>query len=503
MSINLCLKTLTPNEALASTIMAVTSDASPFTSLTASPMESHDVDELPIELKIPLPSSSAGSEDNGEEVYTVQEPVQESLEAQTTGEKDVNPNDGDPDMESRNVTIPDISAPEDTSKAAITLKELAHLVELEACQKRRAISVQEDLDRLRHSCGLDKRMISTFDIAYGNMIDQYKTDDQAGFAGIFDACEQLEASCNPSDRSNEFSSMELEKKPVPGNDMGRQCSIQMLPHEEQEVILAFLAQIRNQPEYLSDRLSNMTPTELTALTATYHPAGIDLSILPNHSHGKSLLYSRDSQMMKLSRRMDNLHRFHNQDPFFALLYSVFDPFAFPGSQEYIQRQNIWSTVCARNMVEGFVGSRPGSDEFAIASLDAFSGFQDWTLKPMVETYLMRLLVEGSFLLETVPNPAIIFQEPMETQYAKRAIAEADFFENALTDLFELLTAGDIQQAVPEDLLVFAHAVLRKIEDPKLRLRAQQFIVIRWYFATFISSVVVYPEVSSVHIPKQA
>ncbi len=485
------------NKALASTIMAVTSDASPFTSVTASPMESHEADELPIELKIPLPPSSACSEHNEEKEHPAKESIQGSLEAQATMEKDIHPDDGDPEPEVHNNAIPDIPETEKVPETAMSLEDLAYLLELEVYQKRRTITAQAELKRLRLSCGLDKRLISTFTIAYGNMIDQYKTDDQAGFAGLFEACEQLKASCDSAGRSIGSSGIELQQVPLAPNDLESQSFFQMLPLQEQEAVLAFMEQIRTEPNYLSDRISSMSPTELTALTSTYHPAGIDFSILQNHSHGKSQAFSRDSQMMKLSRRMDNLHRFHNQDPFFSLLYGVFDSSARPGSQEHTRRLDIWSTVCARNMVEGFGGSRQGTDEFAIASLDAFASFQDWTLKPRMETYLMRLLVEGSFLLEISSNRAVNFKEPLETHNAKAAIAEADFFESALTDLFELLTAGDFQQAVPADVLAFAHSLLRKIEDPKLRLRAQQFIVIRWYFATFVSSIVVYPEVSSI------
>jgi len=488
------------NKALASTIMAVTSDASPFTSVTASPMESHDADELPIELKIPLPSSSSCSEDNEEKGYTVEGSVQESPGAQATWENDIHTDNGHSVPEVYRNAIRDMPEPKALPETAITVEELAYLVEMEAYQKRRTITAQADLERQRLSCGLDRRIIGTFTIAYGNMIDQYKTDDQAGFAGLFDACEQLKACCDSAGHSIGSSGIRFEKDSLAQNDLESQSSIQMLPLQEQGSVLAFLTRVRTEPTFLSDRISNISPTELTALTSTYHPAGIDFSILQNHSHGKSQAFSRDSQMMKLSRRMDNLHRFHNQDPFFALLYGVFDSFARPGSQEHIRRVDIWSTVCARNMVEGFGGSRPGTDEFAIASLDAFASFQDWTLKPRMETYLMRLLSEGSFLLETSSNQVVNFKEPMETHNAKAAIAEADFFEAALTELFELLTAEDFQQAVPADVLSFAHAVLRKIEDPKLRLRAQQFIVIRWYFATFVSSIVVYPEVSSIIIP---
>lgn len=476
--------------------MAVTSDASPFTSVTASPMEPHDPNELPIELKIPLPSSSVCSGQVEEKGIITEDSVQGSTDAHMPGKEDLHPDNGSLVPEAHGDNGLEASKLESSSGTAVALEELAYLVKLEAYQQRQTIAAQVEVERLRLSYGLDRRLLSTLTIAYGNMIDQYKTDDQAGFAGLFDACEQLKAACDSVDCSIGSTETTPKDDIVTGVNQESQSPIHKLPPLEQETVLTFLTRIRTEPNFLSEKVSNMSSAGLTALTSSYHPAGIDFSILQNHSHGKSHLFSRDSQMMKLSRRMDNLHRFHDQDPFFALLYGVFDVSARPGSGEHNRRVDVWSTVCARNMIEGFSGSRPGADELAIATLDAFASFQDWSLKPRMEAFLRKLLAEGSFLLEAPSSQAVDFREPLETHYAKAAIAEADFFEKALTDLFELLTAEGFLQPVPPSVLTFAHAVLRKIEDAKLRIRAQQFIVIRWYFATFLSSVIVYPEVSS-------
>lgn len=479
---------------LASTIMPVTSDASAFTSVTASPMEVHDPEELPIELKIPLPPSS---HDSDEEVDTDTKVHTRALDPISVPviKEDVHPKDKDlipkgPLANAKGGPPPaDVPGP-----SPISLEELAHLVELERYQRSRTFSIETDMDRLSLSCGLDRRLISTFSVAYGNLIDQYKTDDQAGFAGLYEACEQLKASCQTAGATICPAGPNMEQDTLRPEDLDRRSCVLMLPPEDQGVILTFLNRIRTEPNFLSDRISSMSPSERTALTSSYHPAGIDFSVLPNHSHGKTQFYSRDSQMMKLSRRMDNLHRFHNQDPLFALLYGVFDSSSRPGSSEHFRRTDIWSTTCARNFTEGFIEGKPGSDELVIAALDAFANFQDWSLKPKVETYLMKILAEGSFLLDLESSPAMTSNDPIETHNAKAAIAEADFFDKALTDLFGLLTTGSRNQAVPETALIFIHAILRKIEDQKHRIRAKHFILCRWYFATFISSIVVYPEV---------
>ena len=458
-------------------------------------MEVQDPEEIPIELKIPLPPSIGDSD----------EEVDNEARVQTTGldptsapvnDKDLHPGDTDFILKEPLAGITGRSpSAEAHTPSLISLEELAHLVELERCQRSRTSSVEANLDRLSLLYGLNRRLISTLTIAYGNLIDQYKIDDQAGFGGLYEACEQLKASCDTARATFSLTGSYPEQNCLRSQDLERRSYFQMLPTDDQHIIIAFLTRIRTEPNFLSDRISSMSPSELTALTSSYHPAGIDFSVLPNHSHGKTQFYSRDSQMMKLSRRMDNLQRFHNQDPLFALLYGVFDCSSRPGSPEYSRRTDIWSTVCARNFTEGFIESKPGSDELAIATLDAFANFQDWGMKPMIETYLMKTLAEGSFLLDP-DNPAMVSSDPIELHNARAAIAEAGFFDKALTDLLELLTTGSRNQAVPETALAFVHAILRKIEDRKLRLRAKNFIVCRWYFATFISSIVVYPEVSS-------
>lgn len=456
-------------------------------------MESHDANDIPIELKVPLPPSSACSDENEEKEKDTARSTQDFSEVQE--EESHADTEGSATGGHLDVVTGKAELEEPLDPPSITLVELANLVDLEAYQDRRALSAQRELQQLRLSCGMDRRLVDTLSIAYGDMIDQYKTDDQAGFAGLFEACEQLKSSCILAAPSPSNANLISEETSIPGNATQEEPSITTLPLEDQDNILTFLTQIRTEPNFLADSISRLSPVELTALTSSYHPPGIDFSILQNHSHGKSQFFSRDSQMMKLSRRMDNLNWFHNQDPFFALLYGVFDSSARPGSREYTRRMETWSTTCARTIVEGSGGIRPGSDELVIAILEAFANAHDWPLTPKVEVLLMSILAKGAFLLEPLANQPVNPKEPLETHNAKAAVAEADYFENALSDLFDLLAADDIQRAVPASALAFARAVLRRIEDPKLRLRAQQFIAIRWYFATFLSSLAVYPEVS--------
>ena len=479
--------------------MPVTSSASPFTSVTASPLESHSISDTSIELKIPLPSSSVCSDEEGDASGQSKEPFTSPSGFSMAEHEGLPAMTGQETQKSQD----DVSAePNSESSHGACLKsldELAQIIRSEAYQRRQTISIQSQVDQLTFRCGLDRRLISTFSIAYGNMIDQYQTEDQPGFAMIHDACEQLKASCNMSAEAISTSKLKLgfDSRPIHQKRINTPW-MDRLPPDSQRCLLAFLTKLRTDPNFLAERISNLSSKDLLALTSSYHPAGIDYSVLQNHSHGRTHLYSKNTQMMSLSRRMDNLQRFHNEDPLFALLYSVFDSSAIPGSQEDRRRMDVWSATCARNFTDASAGARIGSDEFAIATMDAFVNLRQWSLKSKMEAYLLNLLADGSFLLDQSSQQSADTKESIELHHASIAIREAEFFEKALTDLFELLTTQPLQQdqqAVPESALAFVHAILRKIEDPEIRSRAERFIVCRWYFATFISSVVLHPEVS--------
>lgn len=472
--------------------MPVTSDASPFTSVTASPMDIQDPDGLPLELKIPLPLSSSCSDQDLADTINMEDGPRDPPYTCMPAQERRYPEPSVPIGDQQQSMVEGVP-PDTPGRLPVSLEELIRLVELEEYQMLRALSVDTEMHQLYLSCGISKRLANVVAIAYANMIDQFKSDDQAGFAGLYEASEKLVNSGSlrvPPILAATGNAVEgsLLEDPEP---LEPHSWIQKLPPNDRDCVLTFLTQIRTNPSFLADRISSLSSLELTALTSSYHPAGIDLSVLPNHSHGKTQLYSRDSQMMKLSRRMDSLQRFHNQDPFFALLYSCFDSSSKRGSREFSRRTDIWSSTCARVIT----AANPGSEEFIVAAIDAFASAQEWSLKPKMEMYLMQVLAEGSFLLGVPASRTMSFTEP--TLNASHAVSVANFYDKSLRALFDMLASGPPREAVPQSVLELIHAILRKIQDPQQRAVAKKFIVSRWYFASFLSGVLSYPEVRSV------
>ena len=463
------------------------SDTSTVTSVTASPLDLSDSASLPIELKIPLPPSRSPSnhdtdaEEGGNEIKSSEISLGALEEAHEIPEHS--------SIENTANDLPkDRLMPKEPEISPVSWRSLLQMAQEEHLQRWQTDRLEKELGRLEFANSIDRRLKETLSIAYGNLIDQFKGDDQAGFTGIYEASDRLASYCserqwqNPENAAYEGSQDQEFSGP----------SLPLLPlqAQDQDILLAFINRIRTDLDYLADLISNLPSLELASLTSCYHPAGVDLSVLPNHSHGRTQAYSRDSQMMKLSRRMDNIELFHHQDPYFTLLYNLFDTSAKHGSSEHALKVQVWANTCAKVMTTG----KSGSEEFAVATIDSFVDTADWNLKPQIEVFLLQVLADGWFILDPPEEDTNEKAgSPIEPERATHAIAVADFFDKHTRRLFSLLS--EAEDSVPRVVREFIHATLRQIGDPQMRELAKKFIVSRWYFAIFLSSVLVYPEVS--------
>ena len=446
------------------------------------------MDGVPLELRLSLSSSKSCSDQDLPPRKATSAPSEMSL-GQVAPKNSHSSKDSRHDSDDE--VLPEVQEMQKQPLSNVSFEQLARLAQQEEYERRHTTSLEADIRRLVSSNSLDRRLRESLSIAYGNMIDQYKGGDQAGFTGLYEACERLTTRTYTKDQTmivRDYSHIPEEAQE--SNDMEVPSVIHMLQPSDQDSVIAFLNKIRMDLDYLAHLVSRLPSEELTALTSSYHPAGVDLSVLPNHSHGRTSAYSRDSQMMKLSRRMDSLDRFHTQDPFFVLLYGIFDSSAPSGSEEYRRKTEVWSRTCAKVMTE----RKPGSEEFVVATIDAFCESSDWRSRPEMESFLMQILAEGSFLLDPPTEPCLEKPGSMEPDSASHAIAVAEFFDRQTRRLFDLLAARDTAHVVPHGVLEFIHAILRHIRDARIRELAKKFVVSRWFFASFLSSVLIYPEV---------
>jgi hypothetical protein len=430
-----------------------------------------------VELTIPLPPSRTGSEEEIRDKETI--PPAMGVEQPLPDSKDHVPAEENPSPGTMGGIDLSLKSPTTAVIPPVSLEQLQSVNALEKDHICRANNLRQRLKHLRVICGLERRLLRISASIYHSMVGHFHATDRARFLDAYDAGQQM-----------------LDAIPLSNNTTGDIDTvlasgppnwIEVLPLVHRDNFLEFLASLRSEPSCLADCLSSLTSTELVALTSNYRSANVLVSILPGRPNVKAQRFGKDPGITSRSRwSLD----YGQEDPFFVLFYGIFDDSQGPGTWEYCQRIEVWANVCSRVMVDG----KRGSDEVVTTTLDAFASLQEWSLKPRLESYLADLLRRGAFLLETPTDQAMDFEEPLEIRNAKAAISASEFFEKSIQKLFTLL-ADHLPSTVPPGLRDLVHSVLGKIEDSKIRNRAEVFMLSKWFFCSFISSMLIYPEVS--------
>lgn len=275
-----------------------------------------------------------------------------------------------------------------------------------------------------------------------------------------------------------------EKRPVP-----YQLSCMRYPQRSRDTLLRFLTQIRTNPDYLASRVASLTTAELGALTAFHQGLEAVDSVLPFHNRSKGHASGNHRNSAHIPSAVERLLSFQRHDPLSALIHTCFANSAGPDSLEDIRRTDVWATTCARLITE----SKTGVDPFICSVLNVWTAMRDWSGKSNMEWYLMKILEDGAFLLETAEDQAGT-RIHVEPRNAKDSIAADEFYTAAVQGLFEIVDdpgAGGI----PEGLIELGNAILRKL-DPKRHMPTRKFLVSKWLFQVFLLNVIIHPEVSN-------
>ncbi|KAL8753802.1 MAG: hypothetical protein Q9184_005313, partial [Pyrenodesmia sp. 2 TL-2023] len=105
----------------------------------------------------------------------------------------------------------------------------------------------------------------------------------------------------------------------------------------------------------------------------------------------------------------------------------------------------------------------------------------------------KILQDGAFCLEPASRVPTNFKEPLEIRNANAVIAASKFYDKALKGLFAMLLDIAPADMMPGGLLTLIHSMLNKIPAIDVRSRAKNFIVSRWYIASFLGRILTYPE----------
>ena len=456
-------------------------------------MEPSVLSDLPFELRMPLPPSRPCSDD-GQEDIQCEEATSTAGSPLDSGTKHGSPQEP--------LTIPlarfgetqgsndqEKSLPAMAPVGVTSLSTFRALVASERFNDERMRLLRTKLEHIRLRCGLERRLLNTLVYAHRLMTDDFRSLDQHSFVRANDTCEDLTTKLGTWSRAFKDPNLYNVDEPATSEMFGPTW-LQLMPHAQQESLLNFLNRIRTDTGYLANCLCELSSADLLALTSSYQSKYPIESVLPGYHSPKNLgragARSKDSGIPFL----EDIQGLLQDSPLFTILHGLFDESFGSESGEYCQKVEILSTVCAKVMIRG----RRGSDELVIAILDSISTPQATDTQARLEAYLLKVLQDGSSILEPPLKSYEFSKQPVEIRNANVAIASSNFFERCSAELFALL-AKELSQIVPIGAIRFVQTILGKIEDPVLRTRAKKFIVSKWFFCTFISNLLMYPEVS--------
>lgn len=248
-----------------------------------------------------------------------------------------------------------------------------------------------------------------------------------------------------------------------------------MSESSRKVLLKLLHKVRSEPDWVAQRISALTASELEALV----PSSGSKSRQTNILHERPL----DRNNIKKVQRGTILNTF---------LFTLFAP---PGAfyAEDSLRLKLSATV-VHNLISDSKTSSKG-DKFCLSTFDAWSHLYGWTGAGRFEIILMDILQSGAKLMQQAEARDLAKTQETRNNYiisSKRDELEDEFFSIAVRDIFKLLS-NDGAGGLPRGALMLSKAILDQVTDIDRR-HYESFIIINWFFHHFLFTAITCPEV---------
>jgi hypothetical protein len=377
--------------------------------------------------------------------------------------------------------------------SSISLSELAHYIRLQRQTEQRRSHSRVRLHRWLVSAALSARLLHCGQSAYRTLVDYFRTDNKKEFAALHSALHDVSSSC---DATRRYALLE----PDLGNSKSKSSATSVdasatfstfmheIPSKTRLEILAFISEIRTNPDFLAARIASLSEHELLALTS-FRPNQHDSAVL---AAGK-FSAQKKGVLTPTASPVERLLSLHRHDSLSALIYTVFANSSGPDSPEDVRRTDAWATTCARLIHE----NRPGWERFIPRVLDVWAEMRDWPVKDSLELYLMQVLQDGQFLLEKAESasgrPGSIAERPQNNKPLEYAADE--FFSRSVKKLMAMVDGDPFAGGLPEGILEIGHAIISKLRPSKKHSRMSEiFILVHWFFGSFLYQALIFPEV---------
>ena len=381
---------------------------------------------------------------------------------------------------------------EPLGKASVTLSHFSHVVKLQHHAEKKAHVSRIRLHRALVLDGLVLRLLRCGEVVSHSLFGYCRQEDRPATVQLAARYRALNEQISVArhtlfQEGSTVNEYRLLNSSLRGDGA---TFLDGLPDGARGVFLDFITLLRTKPQYLAERISDLSPDALHDLVKHHEIPLPTESILsyqprkPGPSRKAPVADPHDNE------GIGRLNDFQRRDALSLLLHTVFLTGARPGTVEAHLRTDVWAEVCAKLFEEG------RGEKVIYAALDSWSASRPWSARANLELYMMRMIKEGNFLLDSKQNSVIMTQNPYSR---KQDIMKEEFIERGVEGLFDVLDDQPDAKGIPEGAIELGHAIMDKIQDPVRKKAAQAFILGRWFFNRFLTSILMYPEVKPISL----
>ena len=469
--------------------------------------DGNDIMDVPDELRIPLPLSSAGSEyGENEDARELSERPLSSEEHEPENERSVHvpgsiqdvgtEEDGPqrpPSISDQPIAPGNIPSTGNRTLEPVVIGEIVRTLRKEKFELERFHALEGRVHSLLGQCGIYQRLLPVHSHLYRLMVDRLVTDNVAAFVSLYSQVTELQQASSDTMHLRSNQGIPISSHRFDASQEHAHFWIQNMPAQFVTGVSRLICKIRTDPSFLADRIIKLSSSQLYDLTRP-HKISITTKSIKQSPTGLARFDPRNHRKPhadpKDSRELLSAMQ---HDPLVLLIHGIFDVSSISGSKESCQQLDVWSTVCARTIADG----KLGSDDLCITILNAFAASEPWILEPQLEILLLDLLRSGAFLFDSSRARSVDFTQPTELHDARLVTATSEFYARSLDRILNLITQGPPELPVPRRTLSLIQATLDKIADSGKKTKAKNFFISRWYIGTFISDAIIFPEVSAI------
>ncbi|KAL4801602.1 hypothetical protein BDV18DRAFT_148948 [Aspergillus unguis] len=394
----------------------------------------------------------------------------------------VSSEDGHPSVEK---AVPPMPVEE---RPKVSFEELARCYRQNQHKQARRKKLEQRLHATKVSMGVSARLIRLGAAVQRGLVDRIKHDDKANFIALYHTMIDLQEPCSLAARRNHRQPEDWEDWPSSREsalDRAPDFFHQLSPQSRTD-LLDILQSVRRDPQFVFEKLCNLTPTQLSTLissSVSSWEVGGDPSFPPASRSRIPSLGSKTGPASAIPFK-DRVLAFERTDPLSILLFNVYAAPLDSDAPEAQLRLDMWSSVCAKLIADGASRSYALIDHI----LTLWATGSDWKAKPKFELYLMDILQTGAFLLETLEAQSEYGMDSMD--HLRTDVAE-EYFASTVDSLLELLDDSDA--GLPRSVAQLSKAILQKLDRQDCRDRFLDFLFVQWYFAKFLFGSLTYPE----------